>query len=359
MIRNMSLMRYLSWWRSALLMMTFLLPSISVGASSELKTSISENLFSATNWALEHNQKAGINALTIDLTPLIKRPVTIAVIDTGIQFNHPLLQGGVTNHNGLKVATAEDYGRDFSFGAVSTTQPSDQHGHGTHIAGILRSVFPSARIIPIKYYNAKAGEKENLNSTIKALEYAVSLKVDIINYSSGGAGASLDELRALKKAEEKGILVVAAAGNFASNIDEPRNYYYPASYGLQNIISVINHDFNLDINPSSNYGAESADISAPGSRIKSSLPHDRYGFLSGTSQSTAFVSGVAAQIKALHPEATPYQIKTILRQSARASTSLKGKCRSGGSLDAQMAIIVAEQIFRPKSSRFIASKLMR
>ncbi|MEK6623464.1 MAG: S8 family serine peptidase, partial [Bdellovibrionota bacterium] len=252
-----------------------------------------------------------------------------------------------------------DYGRDFSFGAVSATQPSDQHGHGTHVAGILRSVFPNVHIIPIKYYNAKAGEKENLTSTIKALEYAVSLKVDIINYSSGGAGASLDELRALKKAEEKGILVVTAAGNFASNIDEPNNRYYPASYGLQNIISVINHDLNLDINPSSNYGPQSADISAPGSRIKSSLPYDRYGFLSGTSQSTAFVTGVAAQIKALHPEATPLQIKTIFRQSARTSASLKGKCRSGGSLDAQMAIIVAEQTFRPKTSRFIASKFAR
>ncbi|HAZ12537.1 MAG: hypothetical protein A2X86_19965 [Bdellovibrionales bacterium GWA2_49_15] len=343
----------------ALIIWAFFVPPISVYAAPMTKVGTSENILNSSSWALEHNQKASINALTIDLTPLIKRPVTIAVIDTGIQFDHPLLQGAITNHDGSKLATAQDYGRDFSFGAPGMTQPSDQHGHGTHIAGILRSVFPNVRIIPIKYYNAKAGEKENLNSTIKALEYAVSLKVDIINYSSGGAGASLDELRALKKAEEKGILVVTAAGNFASNIDEPHNHYYPASYGLQNIISVINHDLNLDINPSSNYGPESADISAPGSRIKSSLPYDRYGFLSGTSQSTAFVSGVAAQIKALHPEATPFQIKTIVRQSARTSVTLKGKCRSGGSLDAQMAIIVAEQIFRPKSSRFIASKIAR
>ncbi len=329
----------------------------SVASDNTTKTIASSNEIG--NWALEKNQKASINALTVDIAPLIKHPVTIAVIDTGIQFDHPFLMGSVTNHDGTKLATSQDYGRDFSFAATSTTQPCDQHGHGTHVAGILKSVFPNARIISIKYYNAKAGEKENLNSTIKALEYAVSLKVDIINYSSGGAGASLDELRALKKAEEKGILVVTAAGNFGSNIDEPNNHYYPASYGLQNIISVINHDYNLEINPSSNFGPHSADISAPGSRIKSSLPHNRYGFLSGTSQSTAFVTGVAAQIKALYPEATPSQLKDIIRRSAKISISLKNKCKSGGSLDAQMAIIVAEQTFRQKSNRFIASKIAR
>lgn len=308
-------------------------------------------------WAFQSAASGNINFLSDQESNKSKKIVKVAVIDTGIDANHPLLKGSLLNFNGSNDATVVDYGKDFSFGNKNDKTPNDEHGHGTHIAGIIKSVHPDVKIIAIKYYNPSANEKNNLDSTIKSLEYAISLGVDIINYSSGGAGASLEELRALKKAESKGILVVTAAGNFGSNIDVPSNRYYPASYNLQNIISVINHDQDLEVNPTSNFGANTADISAPGSRIKSSMPFGKLGFLSGTSQSTAFVSGVAAKILSLYPEATFSKVKEIIRLAARQHPNLKDKCKSGGALDFQNTMVLARQIFNGTSrERLLATK---
>src|SRR5690606_27261379 len=111
-----------------------------------------------------------------------------------------------------------NYGVDFS-GAKVTNTPADQHGHGTHVAGIVKSIFPEVKILALKYYNPKATGQANLDATIKALKFAVDNNVDVINYSGGGPEASVEELRVLKEAEKKGILVIAAAGNERSNID--------------------------------------------------------------------------------------------------------------------------------------------
>jgi subtilisin family serine protease len=286
-----------------------------------------------------------------------KKDIVIAIIDTGVDYTHPLLKDSLyVKRNGQLIkATDQQYGADFSMGAPTPYLPKDDHGHGTHIAGIIKSVFPQAKLMAIKYYNAQAKEQDNLNSTIKALEYAIDQDVNIINYSSGGAGASLDELRVLKKAQEKGILVVAAAGNYGSNIDEPRNHYYPASYGLDNIMTVINHDQQLQVSSSSNFGKNSADLSAPGTRILSSLPNGRMGYLSGTSQSTAFVSGVAALIMAMHPGADFKTIKKIIISSAKRAPFLSGKCLSEGALDATSAIQVADQLINGTTDRAVAN----
>ena len=89
---------------------------------------------------------------------------------------------------------------------------------------------------------------------------------------------------------------------------------------------------------SSNYGAKSVDISAPGYRIKSALPGGRSGFLTGTSQATAFVSGVAAMLKSQDPNISAAKMKQIIVASAKKEASLAGKCTSGGRLDAASAI---------------------
>lgn len=183
--------------------------------------------------------------------------VTVAVIDTGIQSNHPFVKDNIVVMQGRRNET--NYGMDFSQ-KTATQTPSDAHGHGTHVAGIIKSVFPDVKILALKYYNPQASGQANLDSTIKALEYAVKMNVDVINYSGGGPEASVQELRILKEAEKKGILVIAAAGNERSNIDEKKNAYYPASYGLSNIISVGAYDEDLNIIPSSNYGKNSVDI---------------------------------------------------------------------------------------------------
>lgn len=283
-----------------------------------------------------------------------KKEIIVAVVDTGVDYDHPFLKENLYLPNNKKV-TAQTYGMDFSKGTKTKFRPSDSHGHGTHISGIIRSVYPDVKILSLKYYNPRVKNKDNLDATVKALEYAIDQNVDIINYSSGGAGASIEELRVLKKAEKKGILVVAAAGNEASDIDVKDNFYFPASYRLDNMITVINHDKKGSVNVSSNWGAKSADISAPGSRIKSSFPKARTGFLTGTSQSTAFVSGVAALLMSQYPDLKVKDIKAAILNGARKMKSLANKCRTSAMLDARGAQQEAEKIAR-NLTRQIAQK---
>jgi subtilisin family serine protease len=267
------------------------------------------------------------------------KDIVVAVIDTGIQGDHVFLQNNIYVPKGK--ASASNFGVDFSGDKVSTT-PSDAHGHGTHVSGIVKSIFPEVKILALKYYNPKASGQANLEATIKALQFAVDHNVDVINYSGGGPEASVAELRVLKEAEKKGILVVAAAGNERSNIDDKRHAYYPASYGLSNIITVGAHDDGLNIIPSSNYGKNSVDIAAPGLRIRSAIPGNGAGYMTGTSQATAFVTGVAALIKSKYPGMKYDQIKNIILSSSLKVKNFEGKILGSGKLDAGRALELAD-----------------
>jgi len=270
-----------------------------------------------------------------------KKDIIVAVVDTGIQGDHPFLKNNI--HVPGRKVTSNYFGVDFSQDKLSFT-PVDAHGHGTHVAGIVKSVFPEVKILALKYYNPKSSGQANLEATIKALQYAVDQNVDVINYSGGGPEASVEELRVLKEAEKKGILIIAAAGNERSNIDEKRNAYYPASYGLSNIITVGAHDDGLNIIPSSNYGKKSVDIAAPGYRIRSAIPGNGAAYMTGTSQATAFVTGVVALIKAKHPKLKYDHIKNIILSSSLKIKTFEGKILGSGKLDAGRALELAESV---------------
>lgn len=269
------------------------------------------------------------------------KEIIVAVVDTGIQGDHAFLQKNIYVPG--KKASSTQFGVDFS-GEKVTFAPTDAHGHGTHVAGIVKSIFPDVKILALKYYNPKASGQANLDATIKALQYAVDHNVDVINYSGGGPEASVEELRVLKQAEKKGILVIAAAGNERSNIDEKRNAYYPASYGLSNIITVGAHDDELNIISSSNYGKNTVDIAAPGHRIRSAIPGNGAGYMTGTSQATAFVTGVAALIKSKYPKMKFDQIKNIILSSSLKVKNFEGKILGSGKLDAGRAIELADSV---------------
>lgn len=297
-----------------------------------------------TSWGIDPNYKtSSINLDESWKKFKKKKEVVVAVVDTGIQADHPFLSGNLYVKDSK--ASKNNYGMDFSQ-SKPNTKPADTHGHGTHVAGIVKSVFPEVKLMALKYYNPKASGQANLNSTIKALEYAVDQNVDIINYSGGGPEPSAQELAALKKAEKKGILVIAAAGNEKSNIDVKQNAYYPASYGLSNIITVGAHNESNKIIASSNYGSKSVDIAAPGFRIKSAIPGNGAGYMTGTSQATAFVSGVAALLKSKYPEFNYQQLRNILLSSSLKVKSLQGKVLGGGKLDAARAMDVADHVYK-------------
>ena len=316
------------------------------------------NLYSPyVSWGISPEEnKGGINLAGAWKKFRKKRNIVIAIIDTGIDPKHPFIRDNIHVKSGK--VSMQNYGMDFSYknpDVASTAsfnknlkttpssilKPMDSNGHGTHVSGIIKSIFPHAKIISLKYYNPDASGQKNLESTIQALDYAVKKNVDIINYSGGGPESSPKELRILKKAEKKGILIIAAAGNENSDIDQQANAYYPASYYLSNIITVTAHDKNAALLSSANYGKKTVDLSAPGHRIKSIFPNDQTGFLSGTSQATAFVTGAVALIKSHYPKISPLKIKEIIRKSAEPRPFLKNKCKSGGILNVERAMDLA------------------
>ena len=292
-----------------------------------------------SNWGVAPlNTHSSINLSSAWKIFRYNKKVVVAVIDTGIDPKHTYLASNVYVKKG-KVGN-RNFGVDFSHRPPSLA-PWDTHGHGSHISSIIKTVFPKVKILSLKYFNPQASGKQNLKATIDAIKYAVAHKVDIINYSGGGPRPSPDELNALKQAMKGDILVIAAAGNEESNIDRKSNAYYPAAYNLDNIITVTAHDQSLKILSSSNYGKHNVDIAAPGYRIRSALPGGRSGFLTGTSQATAFVTGIAALLKSQYPHLNSRQIKELILLSAKKEPTLADKCKTGGRVDAVKALRLA------------------
>lgn len=296
--------------------------------------------------------------------------VIVAVVDTGIDYTHP----GLKNHlwinqgesgpwqppPGLAAVTScrdkscngiDDDGNGFIDDVVGwdfvneQPLPYDVHGHGTHIAGIISNnnaestgmvgVCPGATIMPLKYYDNSGLGYNNLQNTVRAVRYAIKMGANIINYSGGGSDPAASERAAIEEAMRKGILFVAAAGNDGHNNDQVP--YYPASYGLENIISVASMNREYELLPSSNYGTKSVNIAAPGLSILSSMPVGKFGTMSGTSQATAFVTGAAALLASQEQKSFEFNFRKIKRWLLDGAKALPGnekhRIMSGGSLE--------------------------
>ena len=264
-------------------------------------------------------------------SPCLASEINIAIIDTGIDPHNPIFKDRL--YIGNNKASSEQYGVDFSLNASNKYLPYDQHGHGTHIAGIIAELAPKARLHIMKYYNPSASGQENLQSTINALEHAISLGVDIINYSSGGPEPSNQEKRLFNLADKKGIVIVSAAGNEGENIDIEGREFFPASYVNKNIITVGAHNDNYQPLKSSNYGKKSVDIFAPGKKILSTLPNNRRGYLSGTSQATAFVSARVSSIMKKLNTKNIQKVKSHLFKNVIKMKKINGLCLSNGVLN--------------------------
>lgn len=299
----------------------------------------------------------------------VNAPV-VAVIDTGVDFSHPALQASAwTNLKELRGKPNVDDDRNgfvddihgFDF-ASNSGKIVDNHGHGTHIAGIITAkstesgssgVCPGVKIMSLRYYDPNASGSDNLKNTIRAIHYAVDSGVDIINYSGGGAEFSREEFNALKRAQSKGILVVAAAGNERSNADA--QLYFPSAYALQNIVSVTAINQEGQLLSSSNWGTERVHMAAPGQSIVSTLPRGGFGAMTGTSQATAFVTGVAAMLLTENPKLKFSQLKTLLETSVERSAKLLGKTKTAGVVNAKNALANLKRQDLGRGSRGLSS----
>ncbi|HEX7673910.1 MAG TPA: S8 family peptidase [Bdellovibrio sp.] len=261
------------------------------------------------------------------------KDIVIAIIDTGADTHHPLIQDNVWTNPKEVVNGIDDDGNGFvddihGWNFVGHNKDlSDNNGHGTHIAGIIQQRTQSAHVkyMILKYYDTGKDE-DNVSATIAAIRYATKMKVDIINYSGGGYDRNPQEEAAIREAQAQGILFVAAAGNGGLNTD--RFGYYPASYQLSNIISVAAIDSQKRLIASSNFGTHTVDLAAPGKRILSSLPGGQYGYMTGTSQATAWVSGLAASLMLQKKTYVPEEVKRLLEKEGVHDLALTDKTKS-------------------------------
>ncbi len=273
----------------------------------------------------------------------------IAVVDTGVDYNHPDLAANAwVNAGEIPGNGIDDDGNGVvddvhGFNAINDSgDPMDDNSHGSHCSGTIGGegnngqgvvgVNWQARIMGAKFLSGSGGG--SVEDQIKALAYATANGARITSNSYGGGGFNQAEYDVLAASP---ALHICAAGNESSDNDGS-NPSYPASYDLPNIISVAASDRNDQLARFSNYGATSVDIAAPGVDILSTTPGGNYRSFSGTSMATPHVAGVAGLIATAYPDATNEQIRSRLLGGADTLAQLSGKVAGAGRLNAANAL---------------------
>ena len=250
--------------------------------------------------------------------------ISVGVIDTGIDQNHPDIRENMwTTWNGRLI-----YGWNF---ADNSSDSMDLDGHGSHVAGTIGAVGNNRiGITGVCWQVRVAALKFGLDvaSAIAAIDFANYYKISILNASWGGRAYS----QALKDAiDQYDGLFIASAGNDGTNNDvDPM---YPASYDCKNIISVAAVDPYDTLARFSNYGLKTVDIAAPGTNILSLDLAGEYSPLNGTSMAAPHVAGAAALLKSSMPNISTITLKRIILSSAMENPELKGKILTGVILD--------------------------
>ncbi len=279
------------------------------------------------------------------------KKMIVAVIDTGIDYNHPDLKENMWKNlaelNG-KAGVDDDVNGviDDIYGYNAVTglgDPLDDQGHGSHCSGTIGAkgndsagivgVNWDVSLMAVKFLDANGSG--SLENAIKAIDYATKMGAKVMSNSWGGGGYSQTLFDAIKKTEDAGAIFIAAAGNDSNNNDTSPSY--PASYAIDNIVAVAAIDNVGAIAGFSNFGKNTVHLGAPGVNIYSSTG-GKYDSWSGTSMATPHVSGVAALLWANEPQLTAAQIKQRLLATARPIASLRGKTRTGGMVDAYAAL---------------------
>lgn len=276
----------------------------------------------------------------------------VGVIDTGVDYTHPDLINNIWKNPGETGGGKETNGIDDDGNGYiddfrgwdffnNDNNPMDGHGHGTHVAGTIGAegnngigvtgVNWKVKIMPIQIFSS-SGAAASSFAIAQAIQYATANGADVTNNSWGGGAFSM----AIYNAILAGRLFVAAAGNNTNNNDI--SPFYPATYNLNNIISVAATDHNDNLAWFSNYGATTVDLAAPGVNIYSTLPGTNYGYSSGTSMAAPHVAGAAALMVATRrdrglPDLTPVQLRQYVLNGVDVIPGLSGKNATSGRLN--------------------------
>jgi thermitase len=291
---------------------------------------------------------ADINAIKAWGITKGSKAIKIAIIDTGVDYNHPDLKANMWTNtaeaNGI--AGVDDdgngyiddiHGYDF---ANKDGDPMDGNGHGTHCAGTIAAVHDNgigiagvmgeAEIVGVKFLTDQGSGSSA--DAIAAIDYATKIGVDIMSNSWGGGGYSQALKDSIVAANRAGIIFTAAAGNSAT--DNNTSPHYPSNYEVDNVISVAAHNYNDELASFSCYGSNTVHVSAPGRNILSTVPNNSYDVYSGTSMATPHVTGVVGLYLAHNGTTDPKDLRDKLMESSVYGAAYGKKTISGGRVDA-------------------------
>lgn len=306
-------------------------------------------------WGLNNTgQQGGVSGADINVVPAWDLTtgdtnMVVAVIDTGVNYNHQDLAAQMwRNPDEIPGNGIDDDGNGFiddvyGINAINDSgDPLDDNGHGSHCAGTIGAaannghdhvgVIWNVRIMALKFLGASGG---GLNSDmIQCVNYALSKNVKLSSNSYGGYGYDQAQYDAIDAARRQGHLFITAAGNETTDTDQTP--HYPSAHNLDNIVAVAALDRSDQLAGFSNWGATTVDIGAPGVDIFSCWmgPTNAYNTISGTSMACPHVAGVAALSWSTDLTATYSEIRDRILQSAVPIPALAGKCVTGGRVNA-------------------------
>jgi len=307
-------------------------------------------------WGLyNHGQDGGLAGVDIGVQEAWKTTAgsrtgpIVAVIDSGVDYNHQDLKDnifenkgeipndGIDNDGNGVVDDIHGYNA-----AADNTDPKDDNGHGTHVAGTIGAVGNNgkgvtgvnqeAQILPVRFLSEEGSG--TTADAIKALVYANRTGSRVINNSWGGNKFNQLVFDVLA---DTTALVVCAAGNEA--FDNDLRPVYPASYELDNVMSVTAHDRKNEFPRFANRGEKTVDLAAPGEDIYSTQPKNKYQLLSGTSMAAPHVAGAAALIATARPDVSNDDLRFLLMNNLETLPEEYGsRIISGGRLDVGKAL---------------------
>ncbi|BBD58789.1 peptidase S8/S53 [Nostoc sp. HK-01] len=277
--------------------------------------------------------------------------VVVAVIDTGVDYNHDDLKNNIwTNTKEIAGNGIDDDGngyiddvRGWNFND-NNNNTLDKNGHGTHVSGTIAGeknnygvtgIAYNAKIMPVKVLNDSGSG--SYSAIANGIYYAANNGANVINLSLGGSFSNKTLQNAIEYANRKGVVVVMAAGNDGSS--QPN---YPARYAKNTGIAVGAVDRNNNLANFSNRSGTNqlAYVTAPGVDVYSTVPNNQYASYSGTSMASPHVAGVVALMLSANRSLTPAQVRQIITDTAgnntqAATTSSKNAAISTSSIKQQ------------------------